>query len=52
MQWMTPGQAAPLALRGRVRTGDPARTGRIAFWDPAGGTRPQFRAASTGRRTS
>ncbi|MGA5515452.1 DEAD/DEAH box helicase [Streptomyces pseudogriseolus] len=41
MQWMTPGQAAPLARCAAVfEPGDPARTGRIAFWDPAGGTPP------------
>ncbi|MFF8543648.1 DEAD/DEAH box helicase [Streptomyces werraensis] len=41
MEWMTPRQAAPLARCAAVfEPGDPARTGRIAFWDPAGGTPP------------
>ncbi|MFZ4156247.1 DEAD/DEAH box helicase [Streptomyces pseudogriseolus] len=41
MEWMTPGQAAPLARCAAVfEPGDPARTGRIAFWDPVGGTPP------------
>ncbi|MGA5313538.1 SNF2-related protein [Streptomyces pseudogriseolus] len=41
MEWMTPGQAAPLAHCAAVfEPGDPARTGRIAFWDPAGNTPP------------
>ncbi|MGA5180964.1 DEAD/DEAH box helicase [Streptomyces pseudogriseolus] len=41
MEWMTPGQAAPLARCAAVfEPGDPARTGRIAFWDPAGNTPP------------
>ncbi|WP_442803107.1 SNF2-related protein [Streptomyces pseudogriseolus] len=41
MEWMTPGQAAPLARCAAVfEPGDPARTGRIAFWDPAGHTPP------------
>ncbi|MGA5116417.1 DEAD/DEAH box helicase [Streptomyces pseudogriseolus] len=41
MEWMTPGQAAPLTRCAAVfEPGDPARTGRIAFWDPAGGTPP------------
>ncbi|MFF0812984.1 DEAD/DEAH box helicase [Streptomyces albogriseolus] len=41
MEWMTPRQAAPLARCATVfEPGDPARTGRIAFWDPAGGTPP------------
>ncbi|WP_225626542.1 DEAD/DEAH box helicase [Streptomyces werraensis] len=41
MEWMTPRQAAPLARCAAVfEPGDPARTGRVAFWDPAGGTPP------------
>ncbi|MGA4961986.1 DEAD/DEAH box helicase [Streptomyces pseudogriseolus] len=41
MEWMTPGEAAPLARCAAVfEPGDPARTGRIAFWDPAGNTPP------------
>ncbi|MEU0048179.1 DEAD/DEAH box helicase [Streptomyces werraensis] len=41
MEWMTARQAAPLARCAAVfEPGDPARTGRIAFWDPAGGTPP------------
>ncbi|MGW5512647.1 SNF2-related protein [Streptomyces albogriseolus] len=41
MEWMTPRQAVPLARCAAVfEPGDPARTGRIAFWDPAGGTPP------------
>ncbi|MET8896957.1 DEAD/DEAH box helicase [Streptomyces albogriseolus] len=41
MEWMTPQQAAQLARCAAVfAPGDPARTGRIAFWDPAGGTPP------------
>ncbi|MEV5155718.1 SNF2-related protein [Streptomyces werraensis] len=38
---MTPRQAAQLACCAAVfEPGDPARTGRVAFWDPAGGTPP------------
>ncbi|MEU5464990.1 DEAD/DEAH box helicase [Streptomyces althioticus] len=41
MEWMTPRQAARLACCAAVfEPGDPARTGRIAFWDPDGGTPP------------
>ncbi|GHF22331.1 helicase SNF2 [Streptomyces werraensis] len=41
MEWMTPRQAVPLARCAAVfEPGDPARTGRVAFWDPAGGTPP------------
>ncbi len=42
MVWMTPEQAAPLARCAAVfEPGDPARTGRIAFWDPAGDAPPE-----------
>ncbi|MEV6090044.1 SNF2-related protein [Streptomyces cellulosae] len=41
MEWMTPQQAAQLACCAAVfEPGDPARTGRIAFWDPTGGAPP------------
>ncbi|CAL9279275.1 ATP-dependent RNA helicase RhlB [Streptomyces sp. SudanB148_2056] len=41
MEWMTPRQAGQLACCAAVfEPGDPARTGRIAFWDPDGGTPP------------
>ncbi|MFD8591308.1 DEAD/DEAH box helicase [Streptomyces sp. NPDC059637] len=42
MVWMTPEQAAPLARCAAVfEPDDPARTGRIAFWDPAGDAPPE-----------
>ncbi|MEV5049707.1 hypothetical protein AB0N20_35320, partial [Streptomyces griseoincarnatus] len=38
---MTPRQAEQLACCAAVfEPGDPARTGRVAFWDPDGGTPP------------
>ncbi|MEZ7155402.1 ATP-dependent helicase, partial [Streptomyces sp. MAD19A] len=41
MQWMTARQAEQLARCAAVfEPGDPARTGRIAFWHPDGGTPP------------
>ncbi|MEV5469920.1 DEAD/DEAH box helicase [Streptomyces griseoincarnatus] len=41
MEWMTPQQAGQLACCAAVfEPGDPARTGRVAFWDPDGGTPP------------
>ncbi|MCM2515392.1 DEAD/DEAH box helicase [Streptomyces griseoincarnatus] len=41
MEWMTPRQAGQLAGCAAVfEPGDPARTGRVAFWDPDGGTPP------------
>ncbi|MBM4826717.1 DEAD/DEAH box helicase [Streptomyces althioticus] len=41
MEWMTPRQAEQLACCAAVfEPGDPARTGRIAFWRPDGGTPP------------
>ncbi|WP_374202410.1 DEAD/DEAH box helicase [Streptomyces sp. SMS_SU21] len=41
MEWMTPRQAGQLACCAAVfEPGDPARTGRVAFWDPDGGTPP------------
>ncbi|PNV31152.1 ATP-dependent helicase [Streptomyces sp. DH-12] len=49
MEWMTPRQAAPLARCAAVfEPGDPARTGRVAFWDPAGGTPPQAPGGAAG----
>ncbi|MGK5496630.1 DEAD/DEAH box helicase [Streptomyces sp. URMC 125] len=43
MGWMTRGQAVLLARCAAVfEPGDPARTGRIAFWDPAGGAPPDL----------
>ncbi|MDN3267237.1 DEAD/DEAH box helicase [Streptomyces sp. MA15] len=49
MEWMTPRQAAPLARCAAVfEPGDPARTGRVAFWDPAGGTPPRAPGGEAG----
>ncbi|MDU0304191.1 hypothetical protein NUG23_28015, partial [Streptomyces sp. PAL114] len=49
MEWMTPQQAAPLARCAAVfEPGDPARTGRIAFFDPAGDPPPQVPGGEPG----
>ncbi|MFF9755237.1 DEAD/DEAH box helicase [Streptomyces sp. NPDC014344] len=49
MEWMTLRQAAPLARCAAVfEPGDPARTGRVAFWDPAGGTPPRAPGGEAG----
>ncbi|MFJ3140623.1 SNF2-related protein [Streptomyces sp. NPDC086843] len=49
MEWMTPQQAAPLARCAAVfEPGDPARTGRIAFFDPAGDPPPHVPGGEPG----
>ncbi|MEU3838502.1 DEAD/DEAH box helicase [Streptomyces sp. NPDC028635] len=49
MVWMTPEQAAPLTRCAAVfEPGDPARTGRIVFWDPAGDAPPDVPCGERG----